>query len=75
MMCAIRGVGKTLDFAIEDIQAETHRPLYLLFRPFPARSDASRIINANGRTTKKRVKFSCKRKARLAATPSFRVTR
>jgi amino acid transporter/nucleotide-binding universal stress UspA family protein len=30
MMCAIRGVGKTLDFAIE-ISRQTHRPLYLLF--------------------------------------------
>jgi amino acid transporter len=30
MMCAIRGVGKTLDFAIEESR-QTHRPLYLLF--------------------------------------------
>jgi amino acid transporter/nucleotide-binding universal stress UspA family protein len=30
MMCAIRGVGRTLDFAIEESR-ETHRPLYLLF--------------------------------------------
>jgi len=30
MMCAIRSVGKTLDFAI-DISRQTHRPLYLLF--------------------------------------------
>jgi len=30
MMCAIRGVGKTLDFAIEESK-QTHRPLYLLF--------------------------------------------
>jgi hypothetical protein len=30
MMCAIRGLGKTLDFAIEESR-ETHRPLYLLF--------------------------------------------
>jgi amino acid transporter/nucleotide-binding universal stress UspA family protein len=30
LMCAIRGVGKTLDFAI-DISKQTHRPLYLLF--------------------------------------------
>ena len=30
MMCAIRGVGKTLDFAIEESK-QTHRPLYLLY--------------------------------------------
>ncbi len=30
MMCAIRGVGRTLDFAIDEAR-ETHRPLYLLF--------------------------------------------
>jgi nucleotide-binding universal stress UspA family protein len=30
MMCAIRGTGRTLDFAIEESR-ETHRPLYLLF--------------------------------------------
>jgi amino acid transporter/nucleotide-binding universal stress UspA family protein len=30
MMCAIRGIGKTLDFAIEESQ-QTRRPLYLLF--------------------------------------------
>jgi len=30
MMCAIRGLGKTLDFAIEEAR-QTHRPLYLLF--------------------------------------------
>lgn len=30
MMCAIRGPGKTLDFAIEEAR-ETKRPLYLLF--------------------------------------------
>jgi len=35
MMCAIRGLGKTLDFAI-DLARETRRPLYLLFvRPLP----------------------------------------
>ena len=30
MMCAVRGLGKTLDFAIEESK-QTHRPLYLLF--------------------------------------------
>jgi nucleotide-binding universal stress UspA family protein len=30
MMCAVRGVGKTLNFAIEEAQ-QTDRPLYLLF--------------------------------------------
>jgi nucleotide-binding universal stress UspA family protein len=30
MMCAIRGLGKTLDFAISESR-QTHRPLYLLF--------------------------------------------
>lgn len=33
MMCAIRGTGKTLDFAIEEAR-ETKRPLYLLFVRF-----------------------------------------
>jgi amino acid transporter/nucleotide-binding universal stress UspA family protein len=36
MMCAIRGVGKTLDFAIEEAK-DSRRPLYLLFvRALPA---------------------------------------
>jgi nucleotide-binding universal stress UspA family protein len=36
MMCAVRGLGKTLDFAIEESR-QTHRPLYLLFvRSLPA---------------------------------------
>ncbi|HEX4122508.1 MAG TPA: universal stress protein [Verrucomicrobiae bacterium] len=30
MMCAVRGVGKTLDFAIDEAR-QTRRPLYLLF--------------------------------------------
>jgi nucleotide-binding universal stress UspA family protein len=30
MICAVRGVGKTMEFAIQEAQ-ETHRPLYLLF--------------------------------------------
>jgi len=30
MMCAVRGLGKTLDFAIQESK-ETQRPLYLLF--------------------------------------------
>ncbi|MDB6028945.1 MAG: hypothetical protein JWM68_5168 [Verrucomicrobiales bacterium] len=30
LICAVRGVGKTLDFAITEAK-ETHRPLYLLF--------------------------------------------
>jgi amino acid transporter/nucleotide-binding universal stress UspA family protein len=35
MMCAVRGLGKTLNFAIEEAR-QTHRPLYLLFvRPLP----------------------------------------
>jgi amino acid transporter/nucleotide-binding universal stress UspA family protein len=36
MMCAVRGLGKTLDFAIEEAR-QTDRPLYLLFvRSLPA---------------------------------------
>ena len=36
MMCAIRGIGKTLDFAIEEAK-DSRRPLYLLFvRALPA---------------------------------------
>jgi nucleotide-binding universal stress UspA family protein len=39
MMCAVRGLGKTLDFAIEEAK-ECHRPLCLLFvRALPALSD------------------------------------
>ncbi|MGD0411218.1 MAG: universal stress protein [Verrucomicrobiota bacterium] len=35
MMCAVRGLGKTLDFAIEEAR-QSDRPLYLLFiRPVP----------------------------------------
>jgi len=30
LVCAVRGIGKTLDFAIEEAK-ETNRPLYLLF--------------------------------------------
>src|SRR5262249_15564791 len=40
MVCAIRGPGKTLEFAIEEARA-SHRPLYLLFvRALPALSEA-----------------------------------
>jgi amino acid transporter/nucleotide-binding universal stress UspA family protein len=36
MMCAVRGLGKTLDFAIEEAK-DSRRPLYLLFvRALPA---------------------------------------
>jgi len=39
MVCAVRGLGKTLDFAIEEAK-ESHRPLYLLFvRTVPALSE------------------------------------
>lgn len=39
MMCAVRGLGKTLDFAIEEAK-ECHRPLYLLFvRTLPVLSE------------------------------------
>ena len=30
MLCAVRGLGRTLDFALKEAQ-QTHRPLYLLF--------------------------------------------
>jgi nucleotide-binding universal stress UspA family protein len=40
MVCAVRGAGKTLDFAIEEAR-ESHRPLYLLFvRSQPVLTDA-----------------------------------
>jgi amino acid transporter len=40
MVCAIRGPGKTLEFAIEEAKA-SHRPLYLLFvRALPVLSEA-----------------------------------
>jgi amino acid transporter/nucleotide-binding universal stress UspA family protein len=39
MVCAVRGLGKTLDFAIEEAR-ESHRPLYLLFvRMLPVLSE------------------------------------
>ena len=39
MMCAVRGVGKTLDFAISEAR-ESRRPLYLLFvRALPVLSE------------------------------------
>jgi nucleotide-binding universal stress UspA family protein len=39
MMCAVRGLGKTLDFAIEEAK-ECHRPLYLLYvRTLPVLSE------------------------------------
>ena len=56
MMCAIRGLGKTLDFAIEEAK-DSRRPLYLLFvralpaltaedfkRKWPEDADASEIF-------------------------------
>jgi nucleotide-binding universal stress UspA family protein len=40
IVCAIRGVGKTLEFAVEEARL-SHRPLYLLFiRALPALSEA-----------------------------------
>jgi amino acid transporter/nucleotide-binding universal stress UspA family protein len=40
MLCAVRGVGKTLDFAIREVR-ETKRPLYLLFvRALPVITEA-----------------------------------
>ena len=42
MMCAVRGTGKTLDFAIDEAK-ETNRPLYLLFvRALPVLSEEDR---------------------------------
>ena len=40
MVCAVRGPGKTLEFAVEEAKA-SHRPLYLLFvRALPALNEA-----------------------------------
>ena len=40
IVCAVRGLGKTLEFAIEEAKL-SHRPLYLLFiRALPALSEA-----------------------------------
>ena len=40
MICAVRGIGRTLDFAIEEAR-ETHRPLYVLFiRSVPALTES-----------------------------------
>ncbi len=40
IVCAVRGLGKTLDFAIEEAKL-SHRPLYLLFvRALPALTEA-----------------------------------
>ena len=42
IVCAIRGTGKTLDFAVEEAKL-SHRPLYLLFiRALPALSENDR---------------------------------
>ena len=44
LLAAVRGVGRTLDFAIEEAK-ETHRPLYLLFvreQPITTREDRKR---------------------------------
>jgi amino acid transporter/nucleotide-binding universal stress UspA family protein len=42
LACAVRGIGKTLDFAVQHA-IETRRPLYLLFvRKVPALTDADR---------------------------------
>ena len=44
MLCAVRGIGRTLDFAIEEAK-ETDRPLYLLFvreQPVMAPGDRKR---------------------------------
>jgi amino acid transporter len=40
LLCAVRGIGRTLDFAIQEAR-ETHRPLYLLFiRSLPMLTEA-----------------------------------
>jgi nucleotide-binding universal stress UspA family protein len=40
LLCAVRGVGRTLDFALQEAR-ETHRPLYLLFiRSLPVLTEA-----------------------------------
>lgn len=40
LLCAVRGVGRTLDFALQEAR-ETHRPLYLLFiRALPVLTEA-----------------------------------
>jgi amino acid transporter len=40
LLCAVRGVGRTLDFAIQEAR-DTHRPLYLLFiRSLPMLTEA-----------------------------------
>lgn len=40
LLCAVRGIGRTLDFALQEAR-ETHRPLYLLFiRSLPMLTEA-----------------------------------
>jgi amino acid transporter/nucleotide-binding universal stress UspA family protein len=71
MMCAVRGVGKTLDFAIEEAK-ESHRPLYLLFvralpalmpedfkRKWPEDAEASRIFTEAKSKAGKHPLFPC----------------
>jgi amino acid transporter len=44
MVCAVRGIGRTLDYAIQEAK-ETHRPLYILFireQPVMAPGDRKR---------------------------------
>jgi len=44
MVCAIRGIGKTLEFAVEEAKL-SHRPLYLLFiRALPVLSETDRNL-------------------------------
>jgi len=71
MMCAVRGLGKTLDFAIEEAK-ESHRPLYLLFvrslpalteqdtrRTWPEDADARVIFNEATAKAKGHPVFPC----------------
>ncbi len=74
MMCAVRGLGKTLDFAIEEAK-ESHRPLCLLFvRSFPVLrpEDQKRKWQEECR---RRGKSSPRPGSKRTAIPFFPVTR
>jgi amino acid transporter/nucleotide-binding universal stress UspA family protein len=71
MLCAVRGIGRTLDFALAEAK-ETNRPLYLLFireqkvlteqdyqRKWPQDAEASKIFTYAGEAGQKQVVRFC----------------
>jgi nucleotide-binding universal stress UspA family protein len=64
MICAVRGLGKTLDFAVEEAR-ETHRPLYVLFvRSLPVLSEGDHQRKWQDDEEARKVFTEAKRKAK-----------